>query len=225
MLLCSSRLPEPELIQLANRYQPLVLVNRCIAHPKTGCVLVDDARAMQEAVQYLIDLGHRNIGLLSGPAQSHSGQQRTQGYCRAMRAANMAPPAAWQIHCPPQVDGGQTAARELLERAPELTVLVAYNDLVAVGALRACTELGLRIPQDCAILGCDDVLLAALVSPPLTTIHIPTYELGQRAVGLLLDLMGPESAQADTQPTPITVSPTLVVRDSVAKPTSFLQSA
>jgi LacI family transcriptional regulator len=225
LLLCSSRLPEQELIELAQRYQPLVLVNRCIAHPQTGCVLVDDARAMQEAVQYLIDLGHRRIGLLAGPAKSHSGQQRVQGYHRAMHAANLAPLSTWQIHCPPQVGGGQAAAHELLGRAPELTVLVAYNDLVAVGALRACAELGLRVPQDCAILGCDDVLLAALVSPPLTTIQIPTYELGQRAVGLLMDMMAPTATQSDTQPKPIVVSPTLIVRDSVTKPKPHPQLA
>ena len=218
ILLCSSRLPEPDLLQLAERYQPLVLVNRSIAHPQTGCVLVDDARAMQEAVQYLIDLGHQRIGLLAGPTKSHSGQQRTQGYYRAMRDANLDPPSKWQIPCPPQVDGGQAAARELLKRAPELTVLVAYNDLVAVGALRACAELELRVPTDCAILGCDDVLLAALVSPPLTTIHIPTYELGQRATGLLLEMMEPKAARANAQPEPITVSPSLVVRGSTSRP-------
>jgi DNA-binding LacI/PurR family transcriptional regulator len=173
---------------------------------------------MQEAVQYLIEMGHRRIGLLAGPAKSHSGQQRTEGYCRALQAANIVPPPAWQIHCAPQVDGGQAAARALLERAPELTVVIAYNDLVAVGALRACAELELRVPEDCAILGCDDVLLAALVSPPLTTIHIPTYELGQRAMNLLLEMMDPQTSKPDTQPMPIIVSPTLVVRDSVGKP-------
>lgn len=218
ILLCSSRLPEADLLQLADRYQPLVLVNRSIPHPQTGCVLVDDARAMQEAVQYLIDLGHRRIGLLAGPSKSHSGQQRVQGYHRAMRAAGLAAPARWQIHCSPQVDGGQAAAHKLLERAPELTVLVAYNDLVAVGALRACAELELQVPKDCAILGCDDVLLAALVSPPLTTIHIPTYKLGQTAMGLLLEMMVSQAAQPQNPPTPITISPKLIVRDSVAQP-------
>jgi LacI family transcriptional regulator len=218
IILCSSRLPETDLIQLARRYQPLVLVNRCITHPQTGCVIVDDARAMQRAVQYLLELGHRRIGLLAGPAESHSGQQRSQGYDRAMHASGIAPPSEWKTHCPPQVDGGQSAARTLLQRAPELTAVVAYNDLVAVGALWACAELGLSVPEDCAILGCDDVLLAALVSPPLTTIHIPTYDLGQRAMGLLLRMMDPQASERDTQPTPILISPTLVIRDSVNRP-------
>ena len=225
ILLCSSRLPEAELLQLANRYQPLVLVNRCVAHPQTGCVLVDDARAMKQAVQYLIDLGHRRIGLLAGPAKSHSGQQRSLGYLQAMHEGGLDAPASWQIHCPPQVIGGRTAARTMLGRAPELTVLVAYNDLVAVGALQACADLNLRVPEDCAILGCDDVMLAALVSPPLTTIRIPTYELGQQAMALLLDMMASQAGQLDTQPPPITISPTLIVRDSVNKPKLHAQPA
>jgi DNA-binding LacI/PurR family transcriptional regulator len=216
-------LPEEELVELAQRYQPLVLVNRQILHSQTGCVLVDDERAMREAVRYLLSLGHRRIGLLAGPAKSHSGQQRSKGYHQAMRASGIAPPPAWQIHCSPQVEGGQAATHKLLARVSGLTVVVAYNDLVAVGALRACAELGVRVPEDCAILGCDDVLLAALVSPPLTTIHIPTYGLGQQAMSLLVDMMGQESPTGKA-PETIVVSPTLVIRDSVGRPSSTTRS-
>ena len=112
----------------------------------------------------VLALHDRSIGLLAGPAESHSGQQRAQGYHRAMHAADIVPPKRWQIHCPPQVDGGRAAARELLDRAPELTVLVAYNDLVAVGALQACAEMGRNIPHDTAVCGYDDIPLAALVT-------------------------------------------------------------
>ena len=210
LILCSSRLSEQQLLKLAERYQPLVLVNRQIDHAQTGCVRVDDRKGAAEATDYLLRLGHRNIGLLAGPTTSHSGRDRVQGYRQAMQAHAQEVPSGWQVHCPPQVEGGRIAARELLNRAPELTALLAYNDLVAVGALRACAELGRRVPQDCAIIGCDDVLLAALVSPALTTIHIPTYNLGRQALGLLLALIHEESEQV----APITVSPHLVIRDS-----------
>jgi LacI family transcriptional regulator len=216
MIVCSSRLPEQKLVEVADRYQPLVLVNRRIDRPQAGCVMVADARAMEQAVDYLLELGHRQIGLLAGPAQSHSGKERIKGYQRAMQVHNITPLPSWQIHCPPQLEGGQVAAHHLLQQAPELTALVAYNDLVAIGALRACAELGLGVPKDCAIVGCDDVLLAALVSPALTTIRIPTYELGQRAMGLLLDMIGSDRPHQDTGP--IIVSPHLVFRDSVGRP-------
>jgi DNA-binding LacI/PurR family transcriptional regulator len=217
MILCSSRLSEQNLEQVADRYQPLVLVNRRISRPRTGCVMVDDARAMEDAVHYLLELGHREIGFLAGPPRSHSGQERATGYRKAMQAYDIIPPPTWQIHCRPQVEGGQSAAHELLQHAPELTVLVAYNDLVAAGALRACADLGLRVPEDCAIIGCDDTLLAALVSPALTTIHIPTYNLGQQAMALLLNVM--EADEPETRGlAPILVSPHLVIRDSVGRP-------
>jgi LacI family transcriptional regulator len=210
IILCSSRLSEQQLCRLAERYQPLVLVNRQIDDPQTGCVRVDDGKGAAEATSYLLRLGHRNIGFLAGPTTSHSGRARQQGYQQAMQAHNQAISSRWQEHCAPQVEGGRSAALALLARAPEVTALLAYNDLVAVGALRACAELDRRVPQDCAIVGCDDVLLAALVSPALTTIHIPTYNLGQQALGLLLDLIN----ERETPTTPIVVSPHLVIRDS-----------
>jgi LacI family transcriptional regulator len=210
LILCSSRLSEPQLLQLAERYQPLVLINRQIDHPQTGSVCVDDDKGTEEAVRYLLQLGHRNIGLLAGPAASHSGKQRLRGYRQAMAEHMPDLPDHWQINCPPQVKGGQTAAQELLDRAPELTALFAYNDLVAVGALRACAEQDLRVPGNVAIVGCDDIPLAALVSPALTTIHIPTYNLGQQTMGLLLQRI--DSADEISQS--IVVSPHLVIRDS-----------
>jgi LacI family transcriptional regulator len=222
LLLCSSRLSEPELAEVADRFEPLVLVNRRIDRPQTGCVIVDDAKAMQEAVLHLLRLGHRRIGMLAGPLQSHSGRERVKGYQQAMRMYDIAPPASWQMYCPPQLQGGQIAAHQLLQQAPELTALVAYNDLVAIGALHACAERGLDVPKDCAIVGCDDVLLAALVSPALTTIHIPTYDLGQQAMGLLLDMIEPGEPSPIRLPgepcIPIVVSPHLILRDSVDKP-------
>jgi LacI family transcriptional regulator len=217
IILCSSRLSDRELLRLSDRYQPLVLVNRNVDHPRTRCILVDDFKGTEEATHYIIQLGHRNIGLLAGPKISRSGQERLKGYQRAMRAHDIEPSPSWQVHCPPQVEGGQTAAKQLLRRAPELTALLAYNDLVAVGALRACTELGLNIPGECAIVGCDDVPLAALVSPALTTIHIPTYNLGQQAMSLLLDTIqvDTESGRVETDAgRPIVVAPHLVIRDS-----------
>ncbi len=214
IILCSSRLSGAQLQKLANRYQPLVLVNRRIDHPQTGTVLVDDAKGATDAVRYLLQLGHRHIGLLAGPPASHSGRARAQGYIGALRAAIDEVPEHWREHCAPQVEGGRTATLALLERAPELTALLAYNDLVAVGAMRATMEMDRRVPQDCAIVGCDDVPLAALVSPALTTVHIPTYNLGQRSMGLLFSMMSEEADHAQ----PIIISPHLVIRDSSGQP-------
>jgi LacI family transcriptional regulator len=220
LILCSPRLSDQELAKLSDRYQPLVLVNRRLEHPKTGLLLIDDAKGAEDAVHYMYRLGHRNIGLLAGPEKSFSGQERYKGYRRALVAHGIEPLSEWQTHCPPQVEGGQEAAEQLLTRSPELTAFVAYNDLVAVGAMRACAELGLQVPEDCAIIGCDDIPLAAWVSPALTTIHIPKYNLGRQAMQLLLSMMQDQGTTSE----PIVLSPHLVIRDSTGNPMRQPQS-
>jgi DNA-binding LacI/PurR family transcriptional regulator len=101
-------------------------------------------------------------------------------------------------------------AHELLDTYPYLTALVCYNDLVAVGALQACAELGRVVPDDTAVVGFDDIPLAALVTPTLTTCHIPRYELGVRAMRLLLDQIN----ELPFECTEVVLQPKLVVRAS-----------
>jgi LacI family transcriptional regulator len=119
------------------------------------------------------------------------------------------------------VDGGHQAARDLLIAHPELTALFCYNDLVAVGALRACADLGRQVPDALALVGFDDIMLAALVTPPLTTCHVPRYELGVQAMRLLLNQIGgcPDRAnqgpEAEQNPcAEIVLRPEVVVRAS-----------
>jgi LacI family transcriptional regulator len=188
VVLCSSRLGEEELRASLARHPATVLVNRRLEGERVvGAVLLDDAAGGRLVVGHLLEGGHRAVGLLAGPPASHSGRQRAQGYRAALAAAGLLPRPAWQVSCGANVDAGQRAARDLLAGHPELTALFCYNDLVAVGALQACTDLGLRVPDDVAVTGFDDIRLAALVTPPLTTCRVPRYDLGARATRLLLD--------------------------------------
>ena len=110
----------------------------------------------------------------------------------------------------PFADAGCEAAKKLLSASPEITALLCYNDLVAVGALNACAELGLRVPEDVAVVGFDDIPLAALVTPSLTTCHIPRYELGAKAVELLLDHI----LHTRSEVREVILQPSLVIRAS-----------
>ena len=192
VVLCSSRLDEGELRRVLARHPAVVLFNRRLEGQGdgVGTVLLDDVRGGRVATQYLLDRGRRAVGLLAGPPASRSGRWRDQGYRAALAAAGLSYNPAWARHCSPVVDGGQEAARELLTAHPELNALFCYNDLVAVGALQACVELGRRVPEDVAVVGFDDIPLAALVTPPLTTCRVPRYELGVQAMRLLLDQIG-----------------------------------
>jgi len=210
VVLCSSRLEESELEEAVARHPAVVLINRRPEGDGVGAVLVDDEVGGQMATQHLLQAGHRAVGFLAGPPASRSGRERAKGYRAALTAAGLQYNPDWTRRCSPTVEGGQEAVRELLAAHLELTALFCYNDLVAVGALQACADLGRVIPDDLAIVGFDDIPLAALVTPSLTTCHVPRYQLGGQAMRLLLDQIGgcPEGCQE------IVLQPELVVRSS-----------
>lgn len=186
LVLCSSRLNGSELQTALAHHPAVVLVNRQLGDNGVSAVLIDDEAGGQMATQHLLQAGHRAVGLLAGPTTSYSGRQRTKGYRAALAAAGLPHNADWTQHCSPMVRGGLETALELLTTHPELTALFCFNDLVAVGVLQACAELGRQVPGDLAIVGFDDIPLAALVTPSLTTCRVSRYELGTQAMQLLL---------------------------------------
>lgn len=210
LLLCSSRLSESELAAVAARFSAMVLVSRQIEQDCVGTALIDDELGGRLVTEHLLNSGHRKIGVISGPQISLSTRGRLQGYRNALHAAGIPYNPDWVRHCSPVVSGGAQAARELLTSHPELTAFFCHNDLVAVGALQACSEAGLRVPDDFAIVGYDDIPLASLVTPTLTTCAVPRHELGARAMRLLLD----QIKDCPDRQVKVIVKPELVVRAS-----------
>jgi len=211
VVLCSSRLDDGELEAALAHHPAGVLVNRRLEMDGVvGSVLIDDEAGGRMATQHLVQAGHRAVGFLAGPPASHSGQQRAKGYRAALTAAALPHNLDWMRHCSPVVQGGREIARRLLTAYPELTALFCYNDLVAVGALQACADLGRQVPDDIAIVGFDDIPLAALVIPPLTTCRVPRYELGAQAMRLLLDQIGGCPGECEE----VVLQPELIVRAS-----------
>jgi LacI family transcriptional regulator len=210
VMVCSSRLNDEELCSALTYYPAAVLVNRQPVIENNGVVMVDDEAGARMMTQHLLQSGHRAIGFLAGPSSSYSRQLRFRGYCEAMHAVGLDYHPEWIHPCSPIVEGGREAAFKLLTTHPELTALFCFNDLVAVGALQACSTLGRAVPDDIAIVGCDDIPLAALVNPALTTCHVPRYELGAQAMKLLLDHIQDCSEGCES----VTFQPTLVVRAS-----------
>jgi LacI family transcriptional regulator len=208
IIVCSSRLPDDDLEDALKYHESSVLINR-ILPGKNAAIYVDDIKGGHMAVNHLIENGHRAIGFLAGPTNSFSGQQRAKGYRNALDAAGLPHNPDKVKHCLPMVEVGQETARILITNNPEITALFCYNDLVAVGALKACADLGFKVPEDIAIVGFDDIMLASLVTPPLTTCRVPRYEIGVQAAQMLL-------AQVDGQPTNIDklIEPELIIRAS-----------
>lgn len=212
IVLCSSRLDDDALMQVTHSHPAVVLVNRSLGKETTGVstVRVDDFTGGRMATQHLVNRNHRSIGFLTGPVGSHSGQWRLQGYRDALHKAGLTPSPAWIQPCSPIAAAGCKTAKDVLSASPEITALLCYNDLVAVGALNACAELGLRVPEDVAVVGFDDIPLAALVTPSLTTCHIPRYELGAKAVELLLEHISQPTGEVRE----VILQPSLIVRAS-----------
>jgi LacI family transcriptional regulator len=210
IILFGSRISDDDLIAFTDRYHPLVVLNRFLQRPGVSLILVDNQRGAKLAVDYLADQRHAAIGLLAGPVTSPSSAQRVEGYRQAMAAHGLPVDENWILPGPPTIEGGYDATRLLLGGHPQITALFAYNDLRAWGAIQACQDLGRRVPHQCTIIGFDDIRLAAMVSPSLTSVRVDKYYLGQQAMSRLLNMLEePEAAFP-----PIQVGVELVMRES-----------
>lgn len=217
-IICSSRLPEERLLPRLRRQRAVVLVNRMAPSELAGSVRVEDAEGTEQAVKHLLDSGRHVIRFLGGPPNSHSARERIRGFETTIAAEGGEPDPDLTYPCPPNPEGGYQAALALLSAQPEIDGLVCYNDLVAVGVLRACDELGLRVPDDLAIVGCDDIMFAGLLSPSLTTLRVPKYDLGANAARMLLERIGGRDGENE-----ILLKPVLIVRESAPRVDSYGQ--
>jgi len=165
------------------------------------------------AVEHLASLGHTRIGHLGGPQDVSTGALRLAGFVAALRARGLDDENACVAAASYTREAGQAAADELLARF-DVTAIAAANDLLALGAYRACAARGLRIPQDISIVGHNDMPLVDMVEPPLTTIRISHVAMGQEAARLLVR----EIETPGSRPERIVTPPELVLRGSTAAP-------
>ena len=212
VIVCGSRQEDAPLKKALAQFRAVVLVNRRLQGEMIPAVLVDDTSGGYLVTQHLLQLGITAVGFVAGPSASYSGAQRLQGYKQALADAGVKFKAGWVQYCAPTVADGEEAVQSLLEKQPELPALFCYNDLVAVGALRACAASGRQVPADMAVAGYDDIMLATLVSPALTTCHVPCLEIGSQAVSTLLDCINSDEEICGE----IVVKPELVIRESTS---------
>lgn len=142
------------------------------------------------ATRHLIDRGHRVIATITGTPGRHATESRLRGYRRALEEAGLPFENALVSEGRGEIGGAQLAAERLLEGRPDVTAIFAQNDTMAIGVLNALRKLGKRVPEDCAVVGSDDIDMAAYTVPPLTTVHVPFYESGKEAMRLLLMMIG-----------------------------------
>jgi LacI family transcriptional regulator len=155
-------------------------------------VMVDNMGGATQAVQHLIDLGHRRIGCIGGPDGSTTAADRLTGYRNALAQNGMALNEHLVKRGTWNPESGYLLAKELLERPERPTAVFSANDQMAFGAIKAARELGLVVPADLAVVGFDNVPPGFYFDPPLTTVEIPMYDIGTASMQMLIDLLSGE---------------------------------
>ncbi len=211
-VLCSSRLSQEEMLPYLNSLPAVVLVNRDLpeASPKVATLNVNDSGGTELAVRYLVEHKRYKIALIAGPENSVSSKRRLLGFEEGCRQNGLGCTQAQIVHGSPTTQGGEEAALRLFKQLPDVDAIIAFNDLMAVGAMRACLQTGRSIPHQVAVIGADDIPLAALTNPGLTTLHIDLAALGEKAMTALLQLIN----GSGEPPEQIIVQPELLVRQS-----------
>lgn len=178
---------DPELIvELRKLGMPQVIVDREIEDLAADLVEVNHEAGARLATEHLLSLGHRRIACIAGPQNLSPARQRLDGYRNALEASHIGVDTALVRTADFTSEGGHAATQSLLQLAKRPTAVVAGNDLMAVGAICAAAQHGLRIPEDLSVIGFDDIALANHTNPPLTTIAQPKHETGHLAADLLL---------------------------------------
>jgi LacI family transcriptional regulator len=163
----------------------------------------DNRAAMAELARLVIGHGHRKIACITAPMASNDrARGRVEGIRLAMTEAGLDAAGLTLIETPYAIENGETAFREVMAAAPDTTAVMCVNDVLAIGALRAAREMGLSVPRDVSITGFDDIEIAMLAEPALTTVHVPHREMGRRAAQMLIAMMRdndtPESVKLPT---------------------------
>jgi LacI family transcriptional regulator len=187
-IVATARWHDDLLDELAASGVPTVLVNRRTANPGLPYVGADERAGIQLAVDHLVALGHRSIAHLAGPADTSTGRERAHAFRQAVAGHGLAVPARAVQICASytEAEGVAMTRRLLSSAAPGFTAIVAANDLIALGALAAIGEKGLRCPDDVSVIGFNDLPLVDRLTPPMTTIKLPLHQMGELAAETLL---------------------------------------
>jgi DNA-binding LacI/PurR family transcriptional regulator len=193
------------------QHLPLVSIDRSLFALGIDSVLVDNVAGACKAVEHLIKLGHRRIGVVTGIPGITTTEERLTGYKQALEAHGIPFDPTLVAVADSRVEGGRFGTLQLLTQGTTRpTAFFVMNGLMVIGALQAITKVGLRCPQDIALVGFDDFEWAAVMHPRLTTVRQPTYEIGQRAAQLLFERL----EKRDSVPQEVRLLPQLIIRES-----------
>jgi DNA-binding LacI/PurR family transcriptional regulator len=176
---------EPLLEQLAKRNVPMVFIDVGPQRSDISVLKVDYHHGIRQGVQHLAALGHRNIFFISGPARLHSAQSRVAAFSRSLLECGIVPDPRCIVEGDHTMEGGVAAMEKILAAKIRPTAVMCSNDMTAIGVLHKLYRAGLRVPDDLSVIGFDDIHMAEVTIPPLTTIQMSRFELARAAVSAL----------------------------------------
>ncbi|SUV11093.1 LacI family transcriptional regulator [Priestia megaterium] len=191
---------------------PCVLVDIPVHSNSVGYVTTDNALGAKKAVEHLAGLGHQHIGMINGHEDAFVSQERLNGYREALKECGLSFRSEWVVSGNFEEKKAEKAACELLNRHKEVTAIFCASDLMALGALKACKELGLDVPKDISIVGYDNIVLASYSSPNLTTVGQEVYQIGYEAADLLIEMLEGKETNMERY-----LDTKLIIRESTAK--------
>lgn len=211
LIVIAPTLNDPGIKNLEKKDIPMVLINA--VSPSISYVDVDNVNGAFKGVEHLIKLGHRRIGIINGVMEGINSQDRFKGYQLALTKHNIPVEEKYITYGDYRQESGIACMKQLLSAGPRPTAVFSSNDLMAIGALKAAKEAGLDVPKDISVVGFDDLVLAAISDPPLTSVHQPIFDIGKEAVRILVNQM--EHNRKIVQN--VVLDTELVVRDSTAE--------
>ena len=214
-VLAGPDIPSALVLSMVQRGLPIVLVDNALERTPLDCVLCDNLEGARSAVQHLLSHGYRRVAFAGGPLSWLSTRERREGYIDAMRERGLEDKCLAVHEDATTVLTGIAAGRTLLGMEERSEAVFAVNDAMALGVIRAAREVGLRVPEDLAVVGFDDISMAESAHPPLTTVRIAKEMMGEIAARRLLDLVGgARGATGGVVPVKSVVGTSLVVRAS-----------
>jgi LacI family transcriptional regulator len=204
--------------QLAERNIPLVMVDAGPERPGISLLKVDYHHGIRQAVQHLAALGHRNIAFVSGPLHLHSAVSRVTAFVNSVKECGITLNKQWMMEGDHTMEGGIRAMEAILGLRSQPTAVMCSNDMTALGVLHKAYRAGVRIPHDLSLIGFDDIHMAEVMIPPLTSIHMSRMDLARAAVSALRARAEGTGKQREYQ-----IDTRLVVRESTAFPPGTMQ--
>ncbi len=219
VIVCTTQFGDEHRSQLERFGFPIVAIGNLEGVNYKWLVYHDDLYGIAQITKYLIESGHKRIAYLGNSRAKRTTQGRMNSFIHEMNAANLSIPDEYIFHCPNgRPEGGEIGAKHCINLVDPPTAILCFNDMMAIGVLKALREAGIQVPRDCSVVGFDDIPIAAYTYPSLTTLKQPKYQLGYEAAQMMYKVLQSQSDISSAHGQTLMLRGELIVRETTAPP-------